>query len=216
MSALFAETTVVDQAGERVDPATLDGKILCLYFSAHWCPPCRAFTPELAAFYTAATEAGTPLDIVFVSSDRDEASAKEYFAGMPWKMLAYADRETKASLSTRFDVCGIPTLVVLDEKGQLLTDNGRDLVSAGVPIAAWRDKVAQWAEEAAAAERAVALMPATVTVAEHPHELTKTAKVYSGYYGCDMCHVGGSGWAYHCQECGWDAHPKCACPDSDA
>lgn len=27
------------------------GKHLGLYFSAHWCPPCRAFTPQLAKWY---------------------------------------------------------------------------------------------------------------------------------------------------------------------
>ena len=26
--------------------------IICFYFSAHWCPPCRQFTPVLADFYT--------------------------------------------------------------------------------------------------------------------------------------------------------------------
>ena len=27
-------------------------KVIGLYFSAHWCPPCRAFTPKLVRAYT--------------------------------------------------------------------------------------------------------------------------------------------------------------------
>jgi thiol-disulfide isomerase/thioredoxin len=29
----------------------LAGKVVGIYFSAHWCQPCRDFTPRLAAFY---------------------------------------------------------------------------------------------------------------------------------------------------------------------
>lgn len=213
MPLFSSSIKVVDHSGAAVDHACFEGKMVCLYFSAHWCPPCRAFTPELAAFYTAQKEAGAPLEIVFISSDRDEASAQEYFAGMPWLMLDYADRSTKAQLSAMFGVSGIPTLVVMDEKGTRLTTEGRALVSAGIPVAAWSATVAAWAEKAAASERSVASLPATVTVAEHPHPLTKMASVYAGRYGCDMCHKGGSGVVYHC-ECGFDAHPHCACSDA--
>lgn len=34
------------------DSALADKKIIGFYFSAHWCPPCRLFTPALAEFYT--------------------------------------------------------------------------------------------------------------------------------------------------------------------
>ena len=34
------------------DEALKDKKIICYYFSAHWCPPCRSFTPILGDFYT--------------------------------------------------------------------------------------------------------------------------------------------------------------------
>lgn len=34
---------VIDGKGERVEVEKLsgEGKVLGLYFSAHWCPPCR-------------------------------------------------------------------------------------------------------------------------------------------------------------------------------
>ena len=35
-------------------------KLIGLYFSAHWCPPCRAFTPELVKFRDACVEKGYP------------------------------------------------------------------------------------------------------------------------------------------------------------
>jgi nucleoredoxin len=34
----------------------LDDKYLLLYFSAHWCPPCKGFTPKLSKAYTALKE----------------------------------------------------------------------------------------------------------------------------------------------------------------
>ena len=49
--ALFGEK-LTSQSGE-VDTATaLAGKTAVgIYFSAHWCPPCRGFTPKLAETY---------------------------------------------------------------------------------------------------------------------------------------------------------------------
>merc|ERR1711998_777203 len=35
--------------------STLANKNLAIYFSAHWCPPCRGFTPKLVVFLTRIT-----------------------------------------------------------------------------------------------------------------------------------------------------------------
>ncbi|KAJ8977012.1 hypothetical protein NQ317_018383 [Molorchus minor] len=40
------------------------------YFSANWCPPCRAFTPQLAETYRIIKKKEPGFEIIFVSSDR--------------------------------------------------------------------------------------------------------------------------------------------------
>ncbi|KAG1671015.1 hypothetical protein FOA52_014259 [Chlamydomonas sp. UWO 241] len=108
---------------------TLDGKYVGLYFSAHWCPPCRAFTPQLKEAYEALTKAGKPFEIVFVSSDRSVGEFNDYYASMPWAAMAW-DAKEKAELSTRFSVAGIPTFVMLSPDGQVVSSNARSAVMA--------------------------------------------------------------------------------------
>ena len=61
-----------------VKTESLNGKYVLIYFSAHWCPPCRGFTPVLAEFHKAAA-ASKNFEVVFVSSDRDQKSFDEYY-----------------------------------------------------------------------------------------------------------------------------------------
>jgi len=105
-------------------------KYLMLYFSAHWCPPCRGFTPKFAEWYkkNKAKKDGTDqsFDVVFISSDRDQKAFDEYYGEQPWLALPHSARDLKEKISDSFDVQGIPTLVVLDcETGKVVTDSGR-------------------------------------------------------------------------------------------
>jgi len=118
------------KGGEEVDTKTaFEGKkAVALYFSAHWCPPCKGFTPKLAEFYKNDL-AAKGLEVVFVSSDRDEAGFKEYFAEMPWLALPYGERELKEKLSKKFKVQGIPSVVILNaETGDVITTDGRSAI----------------------------------------------------------------------------------------
>merc|ERR1712072_982620 len=98
----------------------LGGKTLALYFSAHWCPPCKRFTPELAKTYAAIKAARDDFELVFVSGDRDAEQFKEYFATMPWLALPF-DQKRYEGLSSHFEVEGIPTLVLLSPEGKTIT-----------------------------------------------------------------------------------------------
>jgi len=208
-SVFFAEKEILDKKGEKVPASSLHGKLVGLYFSAHWCPPCRGFTPVLAKKYEEIVGKGHAFEVVFISSDSDDNSAKEYFAEMPWKMLSFSDQETNQKLSDLFDIQGIPTLVLVSDEEGLITDDGREAITSSLPF----DKLRKYPEAKIEEEKRLAEeikgFPESVKIEQHAHELKKMATVYRGSYGCDLCGAGGKGWAYHCNECSYDAHPHC-------
>jgi nucleoredoxin len=92
VAELFGNS-VHDKSGNTVDLKThCAGKTVGIYFSAHWCPPCKGFTPVLAEFYTKYSKSKN-FEIIFVSADRDENSFKAYYNEMPWLTLAFGEEE---------------------------------------------------------------------------------------------------------------------------
>jgi nucleoredoxin len=59
--------------GMRVELATLKSvRIICVYFSGQWCPPCRAFSPMLELFYKEINSTIQNLEIIYCSKDQNE------------------------------------------------------------------------------------------------------------------------------------------------
>lgn len=116
--------------GDANTSEALAGKtVVGLYFSAHWCPPCRGFTPKLSEIYNNLLKADVKLEIVFVSGDRDERAFDEYFAEQPWLALPFCERKTKEVLSKKFKVSSIPSLVFLDgETGEVIAKDGCSVI----------------------------------------------------------------------------------------
>ncbi|CAM9928451.1 unnamed protein product [Heterosigma akashiwo] len=110
-----------------------------IYFSAHWCPPCRGFTPVLSEFYQnykKIEDEDSQIEIVFVSSDQDQAQFNNYYKSMPWTSVDFTNRSINGSLSSLYGVRGIPTLVVLcGETGETKTTSGRSYINPGNPKA---------------------------------------------------------------------------------
>jgi len=126
---LFGESFLKSAASdEKVGREATEGKVVGIYFSAHWCPPCRGFTPKLVDWYKKVQAQGHPFEIIFASSDRDEAAFKEYFGDMPWLALPHGDKR-KEKWSQAFGVSGIPTFVILDKELNTITKDGREVVS---------------------------------------------------------------------------------------
>lgn len=186
----------------------LKGKNILLYFSAHWCPPCRAFLPKLIDAYHKIKAKDNPFEVVFISSDRDQASFDEFFAGMPWLALPFGDSR-KALLSRKFKVSGIPMLVAIGSSGRTVTKEARDLVALyGADAYPFTEERIEEIE--AGNEETVKGWPEKVIHETHEHELVLTRR---RIYYCDECGDEGHIWSYYCEECDFDLHPKCASVD---
>jgi nucleoredoxin len=108
---------------KRYDDTKLaDKKYIAVYFSAHWCPPCRAFTPELVKWYNATKPANPHFELIFVSSDNTEKDMESYMAGeqMPWPALKFTKKKGDKTL-VPYAGPGIPCLVLLDPTGKVLS-----------------------------------------------------------------------------------------------
>jgi thioredoxin-related protein len=73
--------------------------------------------------YNEIKAAGHPFEVLFASSDIDQSEFDSNSKSMPWMKLPYADpkdsNSTAQLLFSKFAVRGIPSLVVLDEAGEL-------------------------------------------------------------------------------------------------
>jgi thiol-disulfide isomerase/thioredoxin len=114
-----------DDTIRRADDAGLENKkLIVLYFSAHWCAPCRKFTPQLVDYYNQVAPQHPDFEVIFVSCDRSRFNWETYMreARMPWPAIDY-DQLTGLGGLRQLGGHGIPSLVLLDGTGDLLSSS---------------------------------------------------------------------------------------------
>ena len=103
-----------------VETASLNGvKYFAFYYSASWCPPCRAFTPKLVEFYNEFKPQHPNFELIFVNHDNSEDDMLAYMKtdSMQWPAVRFDDIDsTKAN---QFCGDGIPDLVLVDASGKV-------------------------------------------------------------------------------------------------
>ena len=138
MQKLFPSTLIGGTSKTATPTASLlSGKCVAIYFSAHWCGPCRQFTPKLLELYTQCKAANKRFEIVFCSADHSEEEFKQYHASMKWPAIGY-EEEHREGMMGMFKVSGIPRLCVLAASGRIINDNA---ISSGALTLATVD---QW------------------------------------------------------------------------
>lgn len=125
-------TQFINNQGVTVDSTFFEEcRVTCIYFCASWCPPCKVFTPILKEFYEDINCEKKQLEIVWVSTDKDEDSYKSYLGQMPWIAIPFGDKRIKTILD-HFRLEGIPALYVIKPNGECVSTRGRqDVLEEG-------------------------------------------------------------------------------------
>ncbi len=105
--------TVNGLNGKPITLASYRGRVLVLNFWATWCPPCRTETPDMVRAYHALRSPS----VAFLGVDSTESApiVRAFVAakGLPYPVAL----DPNKSAVSAYDVRGIPTTYVIDEKG---------------------------------------------------------------------------------------------------
>jgi nucleoredoxin len=107
-----------------IDTASLNNiKYFAFYYSASWCPPCRAFTPKLVDFYNSFKPQHPDFELIFVNHDNSAADMAAYMRtdAMPWPAARFEDID--GSNANKYCGDGIPDLVLVDTSGKILSNS---------------------------------------------------------------------------------------------
>jgi len=104
------------------DDAIGKKQLIVYYFSAHWCAPCRKFTPKLIEYYNRVAPDHPEFEVVLYSFDKSAAEMEQYMreTNMPWPAIDYDKRQEKDELRAVAGN-GIPSLVVVEASGKLVS-----------------------------------------------------------------------------------------------
>ncbi|CCW63909.1 unnamed protein product [Phytomonas sp. EM1] len=146
MASFFDKPSLTLLKGQSLTPISeaeaLEGKkYILVYFSAHWCPPCRVFTPKLRTFYDKCHKEKN-FEVVFVSLDKTVGGMRAYMESAHGNWLALPLDQAKViekEWMEKYDFQSIPALFIFenapteeggeDKKGRkLVTRYGRDML----------------------------------------------------------------------------------------
>lgn len=109
---------MINTDNQSFDLSQFKGKKVFVNLWATWCPPCRAEIPSIERLASKTERA--KVEFVMLSLDDDFVKAKIYAANNKMKLPVYYPT---GNLPQLFNVEGIPTTFIFNEKGEIIYEH---------------------------------------------------------------------------------------------
>ena len=137
----IGEFLLQKQGGKLVQvntKATLQGKTIVFYFSAHWCGPSKKFTPILSTYCeTLMKQIGegkreANFEFVFVTQDHNAKEFEECFTALPAGFYA-VEYGKQHPINQFFSLEGIPTVATFDAAAGVIINKACEMLLKNDP-----------------------------------------------------------------------------------
>lgn len=102
-------------SGETIGPHDFEGQAVVIDFWATWCGPCRIQAKMLEKLHEELGDKGVQFLAINVGEDLE--SVRSYVEETPFSYSVLLD--PKEELSVKYEIYGLPTVMVVDRKGQI-------------------------------------------------------------------------------------------------
>jgi thiol-disulfide isomerase/thioredoxin len=111
--------------GDKFDWKAYRGKVVLVDFWATWCGPCVAELPNVLENYKKYHDKGFEVVAISLDDDRDRLEKFVDAKDLPWVCLFEDGVGTSHPMAEYYGVTGIPTVMLVDRKGKVVSMSAR-------------------------------------------------------------------------------------------